>query len=607
LQRPGFSPDYLGERYERMDLAYERADWIATPAAQALLRNNLPLLAYIAGKPARFTAKDHNFCPGQTVEKQLIVINNSREPVTAECQWALRIPQAAAGNRKVSVPAGGQERVPLRFELPAALAPGAYELSASVTFSSGETQRDSFTLHVLRQAAPPKADARIALFDPRGETARLLAGLGVRAQPVVAGADLSAYSLLVVGKAALMAGGPGLDLGRVREGLRVVVFEQTAEVLEKRLGFRVAEYGLRQLFPRVPDHPLLAGLGPEHLRDWLGAATLLPPRLDYRPSRRFNGAPAVQWCDIEVTRVWRCGNAGSVASVLIEKPARGDFLPIVDGGFSLQYSPLMEYREGRGMILFCQLDVTGRTEADPAAQTLARNILQYASAWQPAPARKMLYAGDPAGRSHLEAAGFSPGDGEKEPLSADNVLVVGPGGGRRLAGRAAVIAGGLKGGARLLGIGLDAAEANAVLPVKIGMEKAEHIAAYFEPPGVKSPLAGVGPADVHNRDPRELPLVTAGADALGDGVLAKAEAANVVLCQLAPWQFDYSRQYNVKRTFRRAAFLVTRLLCNLGAASSTPLLARFRSPTAGSEKRWLEGLYLDKPEEMDDPYRFFRW
>ena len=47
---------------------------------------------------------------------------------------------------------------------------------------------------------------------------------------------------------------------RVRDGLRVVVFEQTAEVLEKRFGFRVAEYGLRWVFPRVPDHPLLAGL-----------------------------------------------------------------------------------------------------------------------------------------------------------------------------------------------------------------------------------------------------------------------------------------------------------------------------------------------------------
>ena len=176
--------------------------------------------------------------------------------------------------------------------------------------------------------------------------------------------------------------GPGPDLSRVRDGLKVLVFEQTAEVLEKRLGFRIAEYGLRQVFPRVPDHPLLAGLKPENLRDWRGSATLLPPRLDYTTSQTFGG-PAVQWCGIEVPRVWRCGNRGNVASVLIEKPARGDFLPILDGGYSLQYSPLLEYREGKGLVLFCQLDVTGRTEQDPAAETLARNLVRYVAGWKP--------------------------------------------------------------------------------------------------------------------------------------------------------------------------------------------------------------------------------
>ncbi len=77
LQRPGMSPDYLDARYERMDLAYERSDWIATLGGQAILRNNMPLLAYIGGKAAHFTGKDHNFLPGETVEKQLIIINNS--------------------------------------------------------------------------------------------------------------------------------------------------------------------------------------------------------------------------------------------------------------------------------------------------------------------------------------------------------------------------------------------------------------------------------------------------------------------------------------------------------------------------------------------------
>jgi hypothetical protein len=83
------------------------------------------------------------------------------------------------------------------------------------------------------------------------------------------------------------------------------------------------------------------------------------------------------------------------------------------------------------------------------------------------------------------------------------------------------------------------------------------------------------------------------------------ENADVVFCQFVPWQFDQKKQMNLKRTFRRSAYLAARL----AAVGSTPILARFHSPVEASkgEKRWLDGLYLDAPEEWDDPYRFFRW
>jgi hypothetical protein len=141
------------------------------------------------------------------------------------------------------------------------------------------------------------------------------------------------------------------------------------------------------------------------------------------------------------------------------------------------------------------------------------------------------------------------------------------------------------------------------------LKKAEHIATSFEPFGQSSPLAGVGPADVHNRDPRELPLVSGGARVIGDGVLARSESGNVVFCQLAPWQFDGPKQANLKRTHRRTSFLASRILGNLGVSGATPLLERFNRPADASkpEPRWLQGFYLDQPEEWDDPYRFFRW
>ncbi len=298
-----------------------------------------------------------------------------------------------------------------------------------------------------------------------------------------------------------------------------------------------------------------------------------------------------------------------MASVLIEKPARGDFLPILDGGYDLQYSPLLEYREGKGMVLFCQVDVTGRTESEPAADVLTRNLLSYVSAWKPHPNRRALYVGDDAGKAHLEAAGLSLGAYAKEELTADRLLIVGPGGGKVLAGDAPALGKWIKAGGRVLAIGLDEADATAFLPSPIEMKKREHIAASFAAPGAASPLAGVGPADVFNRDPRQLPLVVGGAAAIGDGVLATADQGDVVFCQLVPWQFDPTKQMNLKRTFRCSSRLVTRLAANLGAAGAAPILDRFRNPAEASkgENRWLQGLYLDAPVEWDDPYRFFRW
>jgi beta-galactosidase len=606
LQRPGLSPDYVEQRYERVDLAFDRSDWIPTIAAQALIRNNQPLLAYIAGGPGSFTSKDHNFYPGETVKKQLIVINNSRETVTCNCEWSLGLPQPVTGRRKVTVPTGQQERTALSFELPTALPTGKYKLSATFDFSNGQTRTDSFLIHVMPRPQT-QAGGKIGLFDPKRETAKLLRGMGIPYRLVDANTSLSAYDTLIVGKSALTVNGPAPDIARVRHGLKVLMFEQTSDVLEKRFGFRTAEYGLRGVFKRVPDHPILAGIEAEHLRNWRGEATTLPTRLKYEMRPRYG--PTVRWCGIPVTRLWRCGNRGNVASVLIEKPARGDFLPILDGGYSLQYSPLVEYREGKGMLLFCQMDVTGRTEDDPAAQTLALTILKYVSAWEPAPRREVIYIGDPAGRQHFESAGVSLTSYDGPSLSADQVLVVGPGWERKLATDAAAITDWLNAGGSLLAIGLDEQQANAFLPLKVRTKQAEHIATYFEPFSINSLLAGVGPADVHSREPRRLPLVSEGMTVIGDGILAKAENLNVVLCQFAPWQFEYKKLYNLKRTFRRTSYLLTRLLANMGGAGETPLLNRFGTPvdTSKAEKRWLEGLYMDLPEEWDDPYRFFRW
>ena len=606
LQRPGFSPDYQDQRYERMDLAYNLSDWEPTVAAQALIANNRPLLAYIGGKAQAFTSKDHTFFPGEKVEKQIIVVNNLRESISAGCQWSFHGPGSSGGSNHLGINPGRQERVLIRFEVPATCAAGTYELSALVKFSNGEVQDDSFALDVISRPAAAALSGKVALFDPKGETRTLLNQLGLGFESIDADTEMSPYDVLVVGKGALSFDGPAPDISRVRDGLKVVVFEQTTAALEKRLGFRVEEYGLRQAFPRIPDHPALAGLNPAQLRDWCGEATILPSRLSYQIRPRYG--PTVQWCGIPVPHLWRCGNRGNVASVLIEKPMQGDFLPIVDGGFSLQYSPLLEYREGKGMVLFCQLDLTARTEAEPAADILVRNLLRYVSAWTPPRRRAVLYAGEPKGRHHLESVGVTAGLYSRSKLSPKHLLVVGPGGVEALTGESAAIASWLKTGGELLAVGLAEDKLNSLLPIPVATKSAEHISCYFKPFELNSVFAGIGPADLHNRDPRDFPLIASGADTVGDGVLARSADRSVVFCQIAPWQFS-DKQPNLKRTHRRATFLFSRLLANMGAESTTPLLDWFHHPQNGPivQDRCRSGLYIDQPEEWDDPYRHFRW
>ena len=117
------------------------------------------------------------------------------------------------------------------------------------------------------------------------------------------------------------------------------------------------------------------------------------------------------------------------------------------------------------------------------------------------------------------------------------------------------------------------------------MHEAEHIAAYFEPPPMQSLLAGIAPADVHNRDPRTITLISSAATTLGDGVLA--QHGNVVFCQLPPYSLADSaqEQLNIRRTYRRLAFTLTRLLGNLGVRGDTPLLSHFSRPVGADGRR----------------------
>jgi len=204
------------------------------------------------------------------------------------------------------------------------------------------------------------------------------------------------------------------------------VLEQSAAVLERLLGFRVTERGARQLFPRFAHHAV-QGWTAEHFRDWSGEATLIPPYLEGLPYVEVHD-PHMLWCGFTNTCVWRCRNRGNVASVLIEKPARGDWRATVDGEFNLQYAALLETVIGQGRVIFCQLDVIGRTRPDPIADQVIVRCLEYLAS-APTPTMRPLFVEPTNGPW---AALFADLGVRAHPLRGvtlpkDAILVIGPG------------------------------------------------------------------------------------------------------------------------------------------------------------------------------------
>ena len=75
---------------------------------------------------------------------------------------------------------------------------------------------------------------------------------------------------------------------------------------------------------------------------------------------------------------------------------------------------------------------------------------------------------------------------------------------------------------------------------------------------------------------------------LGDGVLAQAKDANIAFFQFPPYVVSggegvpSEQHFNRRRTYRRTASALARLLANMGVSATPPLLSRFSTPVGGA-------------------------
>ncbi len=333
-----------------------------------------PLMAFVGGPDGAFTNKDHAYWSGETVRKALIVVNDTGKSVHLEGDWRLTDAagrELARGSVRVRVEPGRQETRLGRIEFPA---PGVVRRTdCRLTVSTPGVAVPPFELTVFpKTEVGPSVDGRdFVLFDPVGDTRAMLARLGLR--PPEPPSQLTGRHRLIVGRRAL---GRAADRSRlieagfdqaVTDGMRVLIFEQAAEGWDGDLaGLRQKRLDTRRAFVRSPEHPVLDGLAERDFRYLRGDSDLIPPYPEFGPLP-----------DRYPTHWWHWGNDHIVATYTLEKPQIGAARAILDCGFDLVETPLLEVARGKGLLVFCQVDVTNRVGTDPVSTRLVGNLLRY--------------------------------------------------------------------------------------------------------------------------------------------------------------------------------------------------------------------------------------
>ena len=571
-----------------------------SPRGEAFARWNAPECAFIGGDGV-FTDKRHLYRPGETVRKTLVILNDRRVPATVlYCAWftpARAKDATLVAEGAIEVPAGGRRDVPVSFVLPEDADGGKLTAGFNYYGFYGLTaaQTDAFAVRAVRPPKRGDPPEKLLLYDPKGLTKATFDRLGIDYEETDLSKPLPPRARLVVGRESLT---PALYRRRLLQVFdtftfgRVLVFEQTAETLSA-IGFRVQEHGLRQVFPRYRSE-FLPGLDdPELLRDWAGESTLLPPYVEDRPDIEWTYGTAERNGFVQ-RREWRCRERGTVASVLPEKPSYGDWRAYCDGGFSLEYAPLLEQssekgnepRRDRGSILWCQLDVTARTEPDPVADEIVKTLVSSLTknlggkdkaialtpaAWHLGRALALDFQQDPKAdpdpdprhRVYIATTGAEKPEGLDEAVEA---------------------------GARVLCLGFNAAEVAAWSPVPLACVETNGC---FSTPIAEPPreLRGLSAADLYWHGTMSLAAFTEPAPDGTEAIrVVRRGKGCYVFWQTPPSAFDEEARPALRGTKRHAWIALSRILSNLGCAWSATGVG-----------------YRDAPLADDDPYRYFRW
>ena len=402
IKRPGLFPDRLSGSSEvqtHMQADYTSPNECARYTAAAFA----PLIFFLGGEPERFTEQTHAWYSGEAFTKSIVAVNDSRSVRKVIADWSLAADggEVLRGSVPLELQPGEIRKVPLSLRAPVVYERTSGSLKLRVRDDAKLLYSEEFALQFFpKRSVPTFGPCRAVLYDPEGRTADLLRRAGFPFRIAQSAEDVRGATLLIVGRNALKNGAPDLlksvDRERlVERGLNVLIFEQQPCNMANLV---MESPSYRNAFVRTPSSPLLAGLAEEDFSNWRGGTDNIPEFV-----LSDEGSPHYP------RSKWKCGNSGIVAAHVIRKPQYGRFVPILDCGFNLMFSPLLSLKRERGEVLFCQMEVTPRYGTDPVATRLTDNLLSVMSRPQRGvPSQSVAYLGEDAGFELLKKAGMNP-------------------------------------------------------------------------------------------------------------------------------------------------------------------------------------------------------
>jgi hypothetical protein len=554
---------------------------------------NAPVTGFLAGTQAKPTLKTHIFAPGETLQRDAILLNNSHKPEKLTCEWAVELDGTiiARESKTETIPAGGKVFVPITAKIPA-----GQDRTGTITVTF---VKDGVTLRSERceiDVIAPKPFAnrgRIALVDPEGDTAKALKDAGVEFQVLCFDEDFSAFDTIIFGRKAfnyefnLLP--EGLELGALTlQGKRILIMEQDEKTLRERFKLRTEYLSPRDVFGRIGNHPILGGLPDRLLSYWRGTATLTDGYAVAHEKGKVQsggfgngGTWKYLWNDEALhNRPMKWGNTHNVATITVIKPDTGNFRTLVDCGYGNNFAAAWELENGKSRIVFNQLDVSGRSEAEPAAVRYLQNLVGYVQTMPAVSLRKAAYWGGPNGAALLKSLDvpFKAIAAPSEATPGNDILVLGDMASAQLKAKKAAIAEFAAAGGTVFSLPRSVADfAVGWTPFVVTAKKRTVNHSLVGKPTAPL-LAGLGNSDFYWKGNMEVVSIAEakGASLLPDtGILAEIPhgKGRYILCQVEPALFgDITLDHWLKPSKYNTERMLRTLISNAGAALSEPRL-----------------------------------